>query len=166
MRIHTLVEETWLPLPREQVFRFFADAGNLDAITPPWLHFRIVSKTPIDMKPGALIEYRLRVHWVPIFWRTEITEWDPPARFVDRQLKGPYRQWIHTHTFEEKDGGTLIRDCVDYAVPGWVFEPLVHRFFVKPDIDKIFKHRTMRIREILLAGRASDGKPLAQAAIP
>ena len=153
MKVHTLLEEVWLPLPREQVFAFFADAGNLDAITPPWLNFHILSATPIDMKPGALIEYRLRVRGMPIFWRTEIAEWNPPFRFVDRQLKGPYRQWIHTHTFEEKDGGTLIRDRVDYAVPGWILEPLVHRLLVKPDIGKIFQHRTAKIREILL------GKP-------
>ena len=150
MNIHTLSEEVWLPLPRERVFAFFADAGNLDAITPPWLHFQIVSPTPIDMKPGALIDYRLRVRGLPIFWRSEITEWEPPVRFVDRQLKGPYRQWIHTHEFEEKDGGTLIRDRVEYAVPGWFLEPLVHRLFVKPDIDKIFKHRSASIRAILL----------------
>ncbi len=150
LNIHTLIEEVWLPLPRDRVFAFFADAGNLDAITPPWLHFRIVSSTPIDMKPGALIEYRLRVHGLPISWRSEITVWEPPVRFVDRQLKGPYRQWIHTHEFEEKDGGTLIRDRVEYAVPGWILEPLVHRLFVKPDIDTIFKHRTAAIRAILL----------------
>jgi len=150
LTIHTLTEELWLPLPRERVFAFFADAGNLDAITPPWLHFQIVSPTPIDMRPGALIDYKLRVRGVPIFWRTEIAEWNPPYQFVDRQLRGPYRQWIHTHTFEEKNGGTLIQDRVEYAVPGWFLEPLIHRFFVKRDIEKIFQHRSATIRDLLL----------------
>ncbi|MFO0863777.1 MAG: SRPBCC family protein [Gemmataceae bacterium] len=149
MRVRTLIVEMWLPLPIGQVFDFFSDARNLDAITPPWLHFRILTSLPIEMKPGALIDYQLRVRGLPIRWRTEITHWDPPHRFVDRQLKGPYRQWIHEHSFEEVDGGTLIRDKVDYAVPGWFLEPIIHALFVGPDVRKIFSYRQEKIRELL-----------------
>lgn len=144
MTIHNFSGEIWLPVPPEQVFPFFADAANLEAITPPWLNFRIVTPQPILMKAGALIDYRLRVRGFPMRWRTLISVWEPPYRFVDEQLKGPYRQWIHEHTFEPKDGGTLARDRVQYAVP---FDALVHRLWVKPDIETIFAHRERVLRE-------------------
>lgn len=147
MKIHVLEEQVWLPRPRDEVFAFFADAANLDAITPAWLNFQIVSPMPIEMKPGALIDYKLRVRGLPIFWRTEIAEWNPPFHFTDRQLKGPYRQWLHVHSFAEKDGGTLMNDRVEYAVPGWFLEPLVHSLIVKRDVAAIFKYRTLTIRE-------------------
>jgi len=151
MKIRTLHAEQWLPLPVEQVFDFFADARNLDALTPPWLHFRILTAGPIEMKVGALIDYRLTVRWLPIYWRTEITEWSPPFHFVDEQIKGPYKLWRHRHTFEAKDDGTLIRDQIDYAVPGWFLEPLAHWLFVGPDLRKIFAYRKARIEDLLVA---------------
>ena len=128
----------WLPLPPEELFPFFADAGNLDAITPPWLNFHIVTPRPIEMRPGALIDYQLRVRGLPLRWRTLIKEWQPPHCFVDEQVRGPYRQWIHTHTFEPRDGGTLARDVVRYAVP---FDFIAHPLFVRRDIEKIFAFR-------------------------
>src|SRR5439155_8599779 len=134
LRIHTLLTELWLPRPRDEVFAFFSDAANLDALTPPWLHFRILTPRPLSLQAGAHIEYRLRWRGLPIFWRTEIAVWEPPLRFVDRQIKGPYRQWIHEHTFEERDGGVLMRDRVEYAVPGWLLEPLLHRLLVGLDV--------------------------------
>jgi ligand-binding SRPBCC domain-containing protein len=138
MTIHRFEMEQWLPRPRSEVFPFFADAANLQAITPPWLDFRILTPGPIEMRPGVLIDYRISLRGLPLKWRTEICVWEPPFRFVDQQLKGPYRQWIHEHTFEEKDGGTLCRDVVDYAVPGGA---LVNRFFVRRDVEKIFAYR-------------------------
>ena len=149
MKIRTLVQEQWLPVPRERVFAFFADAGNLDAITPPWMHFEILTPPPISMQPGTLIDYRLRVHWLPMRWQSEITIWEPPHRFVDVQRRGPYRYWHHEHVFEERDGGTVIRDRIDYAVPGWLLEPLIHRWLVAPDLRTIFEYRTKRIGELL-----------------
>ncbi len=149
MKIRTLVQEQWLPVPRDKVFAFFADAGNLDRITPPWMHFEVLTPRPIAMHPGALIDYRLKVRCLPIRWQSEITVWEPPHRFVDVQRRGPYRQWIHEHTFEARDGGTLIRDSVVYAVPGWILERLVHRWLVAPDLRKIFEHRKTCIAEIL-----------------
>lgn len=137
--------EQWLPRPRAEVFPFFADAANLQAITPPWLDFRILTPGPIAMRPGALIDYRLKLRGFPIRWRTQITVWEPPFRFVDRQLKGPYRQWVHEHSFEEKDGGTLCRDRVDYAVPGGA---LVNRIFVQRDVETIFAYRREQLERL------------------
>lgn len=148
MRTRTLTTEVWLPRPIDEVFAFFGDARNLDALTPPWLHFRILTPPDRRMERGALIEYRLRWRLVPLFWRTEISAWEPPSRFIDRQIKGPYRRWVHEHTFEAKDGGTLVRDRVDYAVPGWVLEPLLYRLVVGPDVGRIFDYRRRKLLEL------------------
>lgn len=144
MRLREFQSELWLPLPPEQLFPFFADAANLDAITPPWLRFRIVTPPPIVMREGTLIDYRLRVRGVPLRWRTRINVWQPPHRFVDEQIRGPYRQWIHEHTFEPHEGGTLARDHVRYAVP---FDWLVYRWLVRPDVEAIFAHRTRALQK-------------------
>ena len=144
MKVREFQSELWLPLPPEELFPFFADAANLDAITPPWLHFQIVTPPPIVMGEGTLIDYRLRVRGVPLRWRTRINVWQPPHRFVDEQLSGPYRRWIHTHTFEPHDDGTLARDEVSYAVP---LDFLTHRWFVRPDIEKIFRFRAEALRK-------------------
>lgn len=147
MRIFTLDVELFLPLPIETVFPFFSDAGNLEAITPPWLHFHIITPRPIPMHPGALIDYKLRLHGLPIRWRTEIERWEPPLLFVDRQLRGPYRLWHHTHTFEAREGGTLVRDRVRYAVH---FGRVVRTLFVKGQVDQIFRYRQRAIARLLL----------------
>ena len=151
MRVREFRSELWLPLPPEELFSFFAAAANLDAITPSWLHFHIVTPPPVVMREGALIDYRLRVHGIPLRWRTRINAWQPPHRFVDEQLRGPYRQWIHEHTFELSDGGTLARDLVRYAVP---FDFLAHRWFVRPDIEKIFAFRAVALRKRFVLPRA------------
>ncbi len=143
MTLHAFNAELWLPEKRDVVFSFFADARNLEAITPPWLSFAIVTPEPIDMHTGARIDYQLRVHGFPVRWKTEISIWDPPYRFVDKQLRGPYRRWVHTHTFEEKDGGTLCRDHVEYAVLGGRF---INWFLVRRDVEKIFAHRQKFLR--------------------
>jgi len=156
MRIHTLQTEQWLPRPLEEVFAFFSDAANLEELTPPWLHFRILTPLPIEMRAGVLIDYQIQYRIVPLRWRTEITVWEPPHRFVDRQLRGPYRQWIHEHTFEAKDGGTLMRDRVDYAVPGWLLEPLIHAWIVGPDVRRIFAYREEKMRQRFGSGVPSS----------
>ena len=145
MKIFELKTSLWLPQPRDRVFEFFADAGNLETLTPPWLNFQILTPRPIPMHPGALIDYRLRLRGLPIRWRTEIAEWQPPVRFVDQQLRGPYRQWIHEHRFEERDGGTDCFDHVRYAVLGGA---LVNRFFVRRDVEKIFSYRREKMLEL------------------
>jgi ligand-binding SRPBCC domain-containing protein len=139
---YVLRREQRLPGPPEAVFPFFADAGNLEAITPGWLGFRIVTSRPIDMHVGALIEYRLRLHGVPIRWRTRIDTWDPPSRFTDFQEKGPYSLWEHTHTFEPAgENATVIRDQVRYAIPYGPLGSLAHRLFVRRDLERIFDYR-------------------------
>lgn len=139
----TLLAEVIVPKPRSEVFPFFANAENLERITPPFLHFQILTPRPIEMRRGTLIDYKISLHGIPIRWRTEITVWEPPFRFVDTQLRGPYREWIHEHTFEERGGETVCRDRVDYKVPGGA---LIHRLFVERDVRTIFSYR----RDVLL----------------
>lgn len=140
----TLETRQWVRAPLDRVFPFFADAGNLEAITPPWLRFRILTPRPIRMLPGTLIEYELRLHRLPLRWVSEITEWEPPRRFVDTQRVGPYRTWIHEHEFTERDGGSEVRDAVRYAVPGGF---LIDRLFVRRDVKKIFEYRAHVLAE-------------------
>ena len=138
-------QEQLLRHRREQVFRFFAAAENLNLLTPPWVGFTILSPLPIEMAVGAMIEYRIRLRGVPVTWRSEITEWQPPFAFCDEQRRGPYRFWIHRHTFEESPDGTLVTDHVDYGVPGWA---LVNRLFVAGELRRIFAYRMARLMEI------------------
>ncbi len=145
MRLSQIERRVWVPRSPEDIFPFFAEAGNLDRLTPDWLHFRILTPQPIRMAPGAKIQYALRIRGIPIRWESEITEWDPPHSFVDEQRRGPYRVWIHRHTFEAKDGGTLAGDTVQYAAPGgW----LADRLFVARDLKRIFDYRTARLEEL------------------
>ena len=138
----------WLPVERERVFAFFAAAENLGRITPPELGFRILTPPPLEMRSGAVIEYRIRLWGLPLPWKTLITIWSPPESFVDRQLRGPYRTWIHTHRFSERAGGTLIDDEVVYALPfgalGALAAPLVSR-----QLNRIFSYRQRRVSALL-----------------
>ena len=138
-------QEQLLSHPIERVFDFFARAENLNLLTPPWVRFSILSPTPVEMAVGAIIEYRIRLRGVPVKWRSEITEWDPPFAFCDEQRRGPYRFWVHRHTFEERPGGTLVTDHVDYGVLGGA---LVNRLFVAGELKKIFGYRRERLAEI------------------
>ncbi len=145
MKEYTLLTELWLPRPRDAVFPFFGEARNLETLTPPWLQFEVLTPAPIAMQAGTLIDYRIRVHGLAIRWRTEIAEWDPPHRFVDVQQRGPYTLWHHTHSFEERDGGTLCRDRVRYRPRGGT---LIHWLFVRRDVASIFQYREQRLRKI------------------
>ena len=149
---HILEREQRLPGTLEEVFGFFADARNLEALTPPLLRFRVITPGTIAMGQGALIRYRLRVHGVPVSWLTEITAWEPPYRFVDEQIKGPYALWHHTHTFEATgDGGTLMRDVVRYRVGFGALGVVANALVVRRDVEAIFDFRAQRI-PALLAG--------------
>ena len=150
MKVHTLAREQLLPHPVDEVFPFFADARNLERITPPLLRFEVVTPGAIEMRVGALIEYRLRLHGLRVHWLTRIEEWEPGVRFVDTQLAGPYRMWHHTHTFEGRDGGTLIRDVVRYALPGWPLGELAHPL-VRRDLARIFDFRRDGVAGLLKA---------------
>ncbi len=145
MREQILETTLWLPQTPEEIFPFFADAANLDAITPPWLNFKIRSPLPLQMREGARIEYSINLHGIPIRWKTNITSWKPPVMFVDEQISGPYRLWHHTHRFEAKDGGTLCTDRVRYKHWGGM---LVEKFFVRPDVEKIFAYRREKLIQL------------------
>lgn len=148
---HTLRREQRLDGPPGDVFAFFADAGNLEAITPPWLAFEIVTPRPIEMAAGTLIEYRLRLRGLPLAWLTRIEVWEPGVRFVDRQLRGPYALWHHTHEFAPAaDGaGTVMRDTVRYALPLGPLGELAHALVVGRDLARIFDFRSEEIERRL-----------------
>jgi ligand-binding SRPBCC domain-containing protein len=142
MRVHILEREQRIAAPPAEVFPFFEDAYNLEAITPPFLGFRVVTPRPIEMGPGALIEYRLRLHGMPVRWTTRIEAFDPPHTFVDAQISGPYRLWHHTHVFEpDGRGGTIMRDRVRYALPFGPLGTVAHLAFVRRDLRRIFDFR-------------------------
>jgi ligand-binding SRPBCC domain-containing protein len=137
--------EQWLSCERSKLFDFFSDAFKLEKLTPPLLRFEVVTPPPIVIRSGTLIDYRLRLHGIPIRWQSEISEWEPPLRFVDRQTRGPYRLWRHEHRFVEQNGGTLVIDHVEYRAPGG---SLVNRLFVVPDLRRIFGFRMQKLREL------------------
>lgn len=148
----------FLRVPREEVFALFSDAFQLETLTPRVLHFSVLTPPPIEMRVGTLIEYRLRIHGVPLRWQSRISVWEPPLRFVDEQLRGPYRHWYHEHRFETRPEGTWCRDIVDYATPGgW----LVDRLLVRRDLIKIFTFRQAKLRELF--GNAGNGRQTAEA---
>jgi len=143
-----LTMSQWLNQPREQLFAFFADAHNLEKITPDLLSFKVVTPGPIEMKPGTLIDYRLKVRGLPIRWRTLIETWEPCERFTDEQVKGPYKRWHHTHSFTEENGGTRCDDIVEYAPPGGPLAPLINKLVVQRDVEQIFAYRAKVLAEM------------------
>jgi ligand-binding SRPBCC domain-containing protein len=149
VRVQRLERRQWVSAPLDRVFDFFAQARNLERITPPWLRFELLGDDPVEMGVGALIDYRLHVHRVPIRWRSRIEEWEPGRSFVDRQLRGPYRLWHHRHTFTAQDGGTLVRDEVTYALPFGRLGELAHPLFVRRDLERIFEYRHRAVQEIM-----------------
>ena len=135
--------------PLDEVFAFFADAANLEAITPAFLRFAIRSPLPIAMHEGARIEYTLRLFGLPLRWRTLISVWENGHRFVDEQESGPYALWRHTHTFESVESGTLVHDVVDYALPFGALGRLAHALFVGRTLDRIFAYRYRAVARLL-----------------
>jgi ligand-binding SRPBCC domain-containing protein len=145
--MHIFEQETWIDRPLDEVFTFFSKAENLNAITPSFLNFKLLTPTPIVMRTGLNIDYQIKLGVLPFKWKTLISSWEPPNRFVDEQLKGPYRVWHHTHTFEAVGNRTRMVDTVRYLAPGWIFESLVHRWFVRPRVEAIFAFRTQKLKE-------------------
>ena len=141
MHVYTLQREQLIPVSPAETFDFFADAFNLEAITPPWLEFEVVTPRPIAMGDGALVEYRLKLYTLPLRWLTRIEAWEPGRRFADRQIRGPYRLWHHTHSFVAHERGTLMRDFVRYALPLGPVGRLARAVLVRRDLDRIFDYR-------------------------
>lgn len=156
MKDYIFEAEMWLPYPVDTVFSFFQEAKNLEAITPDFLQFRILNVSTENIEQDTLIDYRLKLYGIPFKWRTKITDWQPPHQFTDSQLKGPYQKWVHTHRFQEKDGGALMTDRVIYRISGGVFAPFVNKFFVRNNVENIFTYREAKIREIFPDLETSD----------
>jgi ligand-binding SRPBCC domain-containing protein len=148
VKFHTVRREQQIARPRDEVFGFFSDARNLEAITPPWLGFRTLTPGPIILAVGTQIRYTLRVRGAPVSWTTEIRRWNPPSRFVDVQVSGPYRLWHHTHRFEAHRGGTRMIDVVRYRLPFGPLGRLLNALLVRRDVERIFDYRNRRIAEI------------------
>lgn len=149
MKVYELHRTQLINRPIEQLFPFFAAAANLEAITPPWLRFRMITPEPIDMHRGTIIEYRLRIHGVPIRWKSRIDEWEPGHRFLDRQLRGPYRLWEHLHVLEPHPEGTVSRDQVRYALPLGPLGTLANAVLVRRDLERVFDYRREAIVRVL-----------------
>jgi ligand-binding SRPBCC domain-containing protein len=139
--IYRLERSQWIPTARHEVFDFFSDAGNLESITPPFLHFRILSRMPVEMRAGAYLEYSLALFGIRFRWRTRIPHWEHGVSFVDEQESGPYELWRHSHVFKDEEGGTVMSDTVEYALPLGILGRLAHWLFVRCTLDRIFDYR-------------------------
>jgi ligand-binding SRPBCC domain-containing protein len=148
VRAHVLEREQPVPRPLDEVFPFFARARNLERITPPWLRFEVLTPEPVELRPGAQIEYRLRLHGVPIRWLTRIERFEPGRGFVDRQVRGPYRLWVHRHEFEPRGGSTLVRDRVRYVLPFGIVGAAAHLAIVRRELARIFDFRAAAVARI------------------
>jgi ligand-binding SRPBCC domain-containing protein len=151
--VFVLEREQVVAAARPDVFAFFSDAANLERLTPPSLRFEILTPTPIPMKAGTVIDYRLRLFAVPFRWRTLIERFEAPTSFVDVQTEGPYRLWRHTHSFTEVPGGTAIADRVEYELPLGRLGVLARALFVRRQLDAIFRHRRAVIADLFGARR-------------
>jgi ligand-binding SRPBCC domain-containing protein len=147
--VHRLERRQLVAHPLPEVFAFFAQAHNLERITPPWLRFELLSREAIEMSVGTQIDYRLHVHGIPVRWISRIEEWQPGRGFVDRQIRGPYRLWHHRHTFEAQEDGTLVGDHVAYALPFGRLGDIAHPLLVRRDLERIFAYRHSAVETLL-----------------
>jgi ligand-binding SRPBCC domain-containing protein len=149
MTVQVLERQQLVRHPVGRVFGFFARARNLELLTPPWLRFEVLTPEPVEMRVGTVIDYRLRLHGLPLRWQSRIEAWEPERAFVDRQLRGPYKLWHHRHEFEPCGADTLVRDRVHYALPFGALGAVVARSFVARDLDRIFAFRHEAVRTVL-----------------
>ena len=160
MRDHHIHASAYVPLAIERVFPFFYDVLNLQRITPPQLDFEVLTPLPIEIKKGTKVDYRLRLFRIPFAWRSEITHWEPPLKFVDEQVRGPYARWAHTHTFRVKGEGTVIEDKVTYRLPFWPLGEIAYPL-VRAQLKRIFLYRQRMIGQLLLG----DEKAVSDASV-
>ena len=146
---HVFRAEQRIDRPLSSVFEFFARASNLERITPPWLSFSILGIEPNDVTTGTVIPYRLRLHGIPLIWVSQIEMFEPGRVFVDRQLIGPYKQWVHRHEFEADGDHTIVRDVVRYELPLGILGDIARMLFVNRDVQRIFDHRHEAIERLL-----------------
>jgi ligand-binding SRPBCC domain-containing protein len=152
-KTHLLERSQRVEVPIELAFGFYGSSDNLEPLTPPWLHFEVTTPRPLRLRAGTLLDYRLKLHGVPVRWTTLIETWEPPLRFVDSQAKGPYSLWEHTHLFErDGDGATIIHDRIRYAIPLGPLGTIAHRLFVRRDLERIFDYRRDAVAELLVPG--------------
>jgi ligand-binding SRPBCC domain-containing protein len=149
MAVHRLERRQYVDHPLDVVFAFFAEARNLERITPSWLRFEVLTAEPVEMAVGAILDYRLTLHGVPLGWTSQIEVWEPERQFVDRSLRGPFSLWHHRHRFAASGEGTIVSDEVHYALPFGILGELAHPLFVERDLDRIFAHRHESVVEIL-----------------
>ena len=142
------MNKTSINKPLDEVFAFFSKAENLNKLTPSELQFEILTPSPIAMKKGSLIDYRIKLSGIPFKWKTEICEWNPPYKFADQQLKGPYAKWYHEHIFSEEDGKTIMIDKITYLSKGWILAPLLHFLFVDKRVKEIFTYREKVLNDL------------------
>jgi len=148
MKTYVLDREQVVPRTLDEVFSFFADPGNLEALTPRFLHFRILTPRSTRMETGSVFEYRLRLFGVPLGWKSRIDAYDPPRSFTDVQLEGPYASWVHVHEFRPVPGGVLVRDTVRYALGRGPLGSLAHALFVRRSLARIFDYRAKKLSEL------------------
>ncbi len=140
-----------LNMKLEELFEFFQKPENLERVSPSWVNFNIKSKLPLVMKEGAEFEYTIKLLGIPMNWKTRIIEYSPPEIFIDEQVKGPYKKWIHTHKFKQANGFVLMEDNVDYDLYGGVLKGIIHQLFVKKSVEKIFEYRREAIEKVIIS---------------
>lgn len=148
MKYHILKKETVLNEKIEVIFDFFSKAENLNLITPPELGFKIITKLPVVMKKGAIIDYKIKLNGFSFKWKTEITKWEPPFYFEDTQISGPYKMWVHEHKFQDSKSKTIMVDTVKYLSPGGLLEFIPHKLIVRKKVESIFKYRESKFSEL------------------
>ena len=140
--------EQWVPQPLNDIFAFFSESKNLEVLTPEFLNFKVLHQSTEKITEGTRLDYKLCLHGIPVRWQSLITNWEPDTGFSDIQAKGPYSVWRHTHEFEERNGGTLIRDKVLFKVPFGAPGELILTGLIQKDLKKIFNYRKRKIEEI------------------
>ena len=147
MKTHQYKTVTIIKKPILEVFDFFSKAENLNKLTPPDVNFKIITQLPIEIHEGRLIDYRIKINGIPFDWQTEICIWEPPYKFMDQQIKGPYKVWRHLHTFEDHNGDTKMTDIVDFLSPGWILEPIINELYIKHKVKAIIDYRATQIKK-------------------